>query len=430
MKILYLCFDPGIDLSGVKGASIHVRSFVKGLTELGHGVAVVGTKVSSPEAFETITGATVFPAPFTPRMRDLLRALKTGDGFLAGGPTRVRNVVRALHNTEFFKLANKCAGQFSPSFIYERYSLWGMAGLRLARKYSVPVVLEVNSPLTCEEEKYRGGFAFPPLARWAERRIWRRADLLVAVSQGLRSHFEEAGVKARNVEVLPNAVDTSLFRLAVDDVPLRTQLKPDSRFVIGFVGSFKGWHGVDFLLQAFAKLRAEDASCHLLLVGDGPMRAQLEEAVRQLELREAVTLAGNIPHEDVPRYLALMDVAVAPYPVLEDFYFSPLKLYEYMAGSRAVVASKVGQVAEVITDGVTGLLYEPGNQEGFIGCIRRLRADESLRKELGKNARMACSKNTWKGNAERVIGWVEPMLQHAAGQSFPRTRLANGTLNS
>jgi len=89
-----------------------------------------------------------------------------------------------------------------------------------------------------------------------------------------------------------------------------------------------------------------------------------------------------------------------------------LKLYEYMAGSRAVVASRVGQVAEVVADGSTGLLYEPGNQEALIGCIQRLRADPNLRRELGQNARKACSKNTWRQNAARVVAWVEPLLQH------------------
>jgi len=425
MRILYLCFDSGIDLSGVKGASIHVRSFVRALTELGHKVAVIGTKVSSPESFESLTGATVLRAPLTPRNRGLLRAMKNGNRFLAPGLNRGRDLVRAFHNREFFRVADECIGELWPSFIYERYSLWGTAGQRLARKHSIPLVLEVNSPLTDEEEKYRGGLALPSLARWTERRTWRRADLLVAVSRTLCNHFDAAGVKARKVEILPNGVDISIFRPEVDDPLLRSQLKPEGRFVVGFVGSFKAWHGVDFLLQVFKWLRRKDASYHLLLVGDGPMRARLEEETRRLGLQEAVTLVGNVPHEEVPQYLALMDVAVAPYPALDDFYFSPLKLYEYMAGSRAVVASRIGQVAEVIADGLTGLLYEPGNEEALLGCIRRLRADESLRRELGQNARMACSKNTWRQNAQRVVHWVEPLLQQTPTRSFRDAGVAN-----
>src|SRR6516165_7708574 len=165
MKILYLCFDQGIDLSGVKGASIHVRSFVQALAELGHEVAVVGTKVSLPESFETMTGAPVLRAPLTPWNRALLRAIKAGNRFLGRGPSRCRDVVRAFHNTEFFRVSDECARRLLPSFIYERYSLWGTAGQRLARKYSIPLVLEVNSPLAYEQQKYREGSVFPSLAR-------------------------------------------------------------------------------------------------------------------------------------------------------------------------------------------------------------------------------------------------------------------------
>ena len=412
MKILYLCSDHGIDLTGLKGASIHVRSSVRALAELGHEVTVIGTQVRAPEAFEAMTGATVLRVPLTRWNRALFRAIKAGNRFLGRRRSGVRDAVRAFHNREFFRVADEYAGWLRPSFIYERYSLWGTAGQRLARKRSIPLVLEVNSPLAYEEQKYRGGAGFPSLARWAERRIWRRADLLVAVSQALGAHFEKAGVSPGKVRILPNAVDTSLFRVELDDGSLRSRLNLDGRFVVGFVGSFKAWHGVDFLFKAFARLRREDAAYHLLLVGDGPMRAALEEETRRLGLQEAVTLVGNVPHEEVPRYLALIDVAVAPYPALEDFYFSPLKLFEYMAGSRAVVASRIGQVAEVVADGLTGLLYEPGDQEALIGCIRRLRADENLRRKLGHYARMACSKNTWRQNAERVVGWVEELLQH------------------
>src|SRR5215472_16960776 len=115
MRILYLCFDSGIDLSGVKGASIHVRSFVRALTELGHEVAVVGTRVSSPESFESLTGATVLRAPLTPRNREVLRAMKNGNWFLPSGLSRGRDLVRAFHNREFFRVADECAGQSLPN---------------------------------------------------------------------------------------------------------------------------------------------------------------------------------------------------------------------------------------------------------------------------------------------------------------------------
>ncbi|PYU09922.1 MAG: hypothetical protein DMG29_18540, partial [Acidobacteria bacterium] len=109
-----------------------------------------------------------------------------------------------------------------------------------------------------------------------------------------------------------------------------------------------------------------------------------------------------------------MDVAVAPYPALDEFYFSPLKVFEYMAASRAVVASRTGQVAEVVVDGVTGLLYEPGDRAGLVNCIQRLQKDAVLRHELGRKASAACSVRTWSQNAAQIIDWVEPLVNRNA----------------
>jgi len=120
--------------------------------------------------------------------------------------------------------------------------------------------------------------------------------------------------------------------------------------------------------------------------------------------------------------LAAMDVAVAPYPALDDFYYSPIKLYEYMAAGRAVVASRVGQVAETIQDGVNGLLFNPGDRTGLINCLRRLQKDTALRNELGRRASAACSDHTWDRNAARVLDWVEPLVNRKRLVAVPARR--------
>ncbi len=135
-----------------------------------------------------------------------------------------------------------------------------------------------------------------------------------------------------------------------------------------------------------------------------------------------MTFAGGVAHQDVPQYLAAMDVAVAPYPALEDFYYSPIKLYEYMAAGRAVVASRVGQVAETIEDGVNGLLFDPGDRTGLINCLRRLQKDMALRNELGRRASATCSDHTWDRNAARVLDWVEPLVNRKRLVAVPARR--------
>ena len=410
MNILYLCHDTGIDASGLKGGSIHIRALVRALADLGHEVRVVSTQVSSPAPLEVELQAAVCPAPLAAWNYALAHATRVCHRW-AGRPTR-RNpdVVRALHNLRFFKVAARVAREFNPDFIYERYSLWGMAGLWLAKELSIPLLLEVNAPLAYEQQRYGAGLTCPPLARWVERRIWRRADLLLAVSDSLRARAEQAGVRPELIRVLPNAVDTRLFQINLDPEPVRRRFNLDGRFVVGFVGTFKGWHGVDLLLEAFADLHRTEPSTHLLLVGDGPLKPLLEEKARKAGLGAAVTFAGSVAHQEIPQYVAAMDVAVAPYPALDEFYYSPLKLFEYMAAGRAVVASRVGQVAEVLVDGASGLLFEPGDRAGLVECIRRLQRDASLRQDLGRKASLACSKRTWTQSAVQVIDWVEPLL--------------------
>jgi glycosyltransferase involved in cell wall biosynthesis len=410
MKILYLCADGGIDVSGLKGGSIHVRALVRALAELGHQVTLVSTRVGSPRSLETDVQAAVRPAPLTAWNQTLAHVIRAGNRLL-GRPARNNpDLVRALHNLRFSEAARAAARELAPDFIYERYTLWGVSGLRLAKALCVPLVLEVNAPLAEEQQRYRAGVTCPPLARWVERKIWRRANLLVSVSEPLRAHLERAGVSPESVRVLPNAVDTRVFRADLDPEPVRRRFNLEGRFVAGFVGTFKRWHGVDWLLAAFQDFYRTEPSAHLLLVGDGPLRPLLEEQARKAGLGAAVTFAGSVAHDEIPQYLAAMDVALAPYPALEAFYYSPLKLFEYMAAGRAVVASRVGQVAEVVKDGVTGLLFEPGDRAGLVERLGRLQKDATLRRDLGRRASLACSKRTWNQNAAQVIDWVGPLL--------------------
>ncbi len=410
MKILYLCID-GIDIAGKSGGAIHMRSFVRALSEIGHEVSLVCSCVSSPASLETDLHAKVCPAPRTPWNHSLSHVIAAGNRAL-GRPTRHNpDAVRVLHNFTFLKVAAEAARWLDPDFIYERYTLWGLAGLRVAKARSIPLVLEVNAPLAYEQKLYRAGLTFPPLAGWVERRIWRKADLVVAVSESLGRHLQKAGVAPTCICVLPNASDPRLFHPDLESDSVRKRFNLDGRYVIGFVGTFRPWHGVDLLLEGFEELHREDSSTHLLLVGDGPLRPDYEEKVRKMNLQGAVTFAGGVAHEEVPRYLAAMDVAVAPYPAVKDFYYSPLKLFEYMAVGRAVVASRIGQVAEVVVDGVTGLLFEPGDRAGLVSCIRRLRSDAVLRSELETKASAACSEHTWNQNAARVVDWVTPRIK-------------------
>jgi glycosyltransferase involved in cell wall biosynthesis len=411
MKILYLCFDPSIDLAAETGGAVHVRAMIRAMAELGHEVTVLCSCVSDARGIESRIAARVIPCAITRMNRVLEKAIRKGKEVFHQPPRRHPDAVRLLHNTTFFKAAAALVPSFSPDFVFERYSLWGMTGLTLAKRYRLPFVLEVNAPLVYEQQRYRQKLAWPRLARWMECRVWRGANPVLAVSESLRNHLREAGVAPQRIRVLPNGVDANWLAADANSILAQKGFEKKDNFVLGFVGSFKAWHGADFLLSVFEIFHELEPLSRLLLIGDGPLRSELQEKARKAGLEDAVEFTGIVPHDQIQRYLAGVDVAVAPYPDLEDFYYSPLKLFEYMAAGRAVVASNAGQISQIIRHRVNGLLYEPGDRLGLLNCLRELRRDAALQEELGRNARKSCEAFTWERNAARVIAWVGPRVR-------------------
>jgi glycosyltransferase involved in cell wall biosynthesis len=177
--------------------------------------------------------------------------------------------------------------------------------------------------------------------------------------------------------------------------------------MVGFVGSLKPWHGLPILVEAFARLHRTDMNTRLRIVGDGPERRRLENDLDAHGVRHAAVLTGAVAPAEVPGLLASMDVAVAPYPAGDHCYFSPLKVYEYMAAGLPVVASRIGQLVEVIRDDINGLLCHPGDAVDFAGAFIRLRSEPALRSRLGTAARATvATRHTWAEVARRILDFA------------------------
>jgi glycosyltransferase involved in cell wall biosynthesis len=185
--------------------------------------------------------------------------------------------------------------------------------------------------------------------------------------------------------------------------------------VLGFVGGLRPWHGVGALPILLERLIQKHRRLHLAIVGDGPLRGQLEGDLRQRGLAERVVFTGSLAQEEVAALIRHFDIALAPYARLEHpFYFSPLKLFEYMACGVAVVAAELGQIATVVRPGETGLLYPPGDLEALTATCECLLADPGLRGRLGQAAaEQIRSQYTWNHHAERVVRLARRLL--AAG---------------
>ncbi|MBX3015914.1 MAG: ATP-binding cassette domain-containing protein [Caldilineaceae bacterium] len=382
MRIAYLCADPGIPVFGRKGASIHVQEVIRALLRQGATVELFTNRVGgdTPPGLETVT---------VHKMPDLPKGMDAGERELAALAANVEWV-----NT----LA--AAGPFT--LVYERYSLWSDAGMTFAQQQGIPGLLEVNAPLIEEQSQHRT-LCHRDAAEVVAQRTFGAASAILAVSDGVADYLKQVGSPADRVHVVPNGVDLARFVQCplVGGKAVDPATKP---FTVGFVGTLKAWHGLEGLVEAFALLHHWVPNARLLLVGDGPLRESLTADLAERGLLAATHFTGAVDHREIPAWLAGMDVAVAPYPPLENFYFSPLKVYEYMAAARPVVASAIGQINRVITHEQNGLLYPAGETKALASALLRLYKDPELAQRLGDAARQTIRQHhTWDAVAQRIL---------------------------
>lgn len=405
MKILYLCSDAGIPVLGRKGASVHVRQMIASFARAGHRVVLAAPSLTkSPWDEPAEVAAEVVHCRLSPSAQESVNAVKGYAGELGGAASLASELRRILSSQE---LAANLLPRFkgdAPDFIYERAALFGTAGVALARALRVPLLVELNAPLVEEQSLYRGA-GLGALALEAEKFTLAQADAVFTVSAPLREHVLALGAEPDRVQVLPNGVDPEEFRPGPRDEILRARLGLGPGPVLGFLGGLRPWHGVEILPELLARLSSRHSGVQLLFAGDGQLRAELERRLGQLGLLDRASFTGNLPHEEVPAVVRLFDVALAPYPELEHaFYFSPLKVFEYMACGVPVVASACGQIAEVVRDGENGLLVPPGNLDALTAACDRALSDTALRQRLGRAAsELIRSRYTWHEDAARVV---------------------------
>jgi glycosyltransferase involved in cell wall biosynthesis len=406
MRIAYLCADRGIPVWGTKGASIHVRSVAQSLSERGHQVDVLAMRAGEepPTGFEPRT----FEVPFDRTLKSLRRSIEdTPDRTLSN------ELYSLLLNSSIHDGLVALEEEAEIEAIYERYSLWSIAGLRFARSRQIPFLLEVNAPLVEEQETYRQ-LRLREAAEGIERFLFQEADAIFVPSEELEQYIVSRVGDRRRLYVTPNGVDVARFA-GGRGADVGGDSPGVDRFDVAFVGSLKPWHGVGVLLRAFEGVREAIPGARLLIVGDGPGRPEIEQSRARFG-EEAVLLAGAVPHSEIPLWLERADVGVAPYPELEDFYFSPLKVVEYMAAGLPVVASSVGQLRDLVQDGKTGLLVRPGDAESLASALVSLAEDRRLRLRMGRRAReRAERRHDWS----RVTDRIEKVLAHLHRGSAP-----------
>ncbi len=374
MKIAYLLFDPGIPVGGTKGASIHVTEFISAAVALGHQVHLVASNVVG----EVPEGAILHRV----ELKGISKSEKS----------------KLSASREFESAAFSILDEIRPNLIYERLSLFFGSGPELARSVGARRILEINAPIAKERADHFG-LELVQEAHQAERQAIS-GSFVVVVSEALRDYASNFG--AASVHVQPNGVD--LERFVASDLKPKSPLRR-SIPTVGFVGSLKPWHGVENLILASRVLEFRGVDHRLMVVGDGPLFGSLREMVADQGAQGRVEFTGAVPMAGVPGYLAEMDIGVAPYLRSENFYFSPLKVLEYMAAGLAIVATDTPSIREMV-DGSALLVGDPDPMV-LADAIEGLLANPERLAQLGAMARR---------RVERCFGWqrvVESILSAA-----------------
>jgi glycosyltransferase involved in cell wall biosynthesis len=360
MRVACLCTDSGIAWGGPKGAAVHLAEISTALAREGATVRVFVSAVA-PDAPSPPPGVTLEALP--------------GPG--KGAPARERVAAQ----DELAAWLVERLGAFGAEALYERVALYSAAGARAARSLGLPYLVELNAPLLEEASRYRT-LELPEEADRLERETLAAAGLCLPVSSPLAAYASGRG--ARRVVVTPNAVTLSAYGVgprAADGRPLAV-----------FSGALRPWHGIETIAEAW-RLLGERAP-RLRVIGDGPGREAMQAA--------GAELTGAVPHDRVPGLLCEADIGLAPYAPDAPSYFSPLKLFEYLAAGLAIVAADLPGVTDVVSTG-SAVLIAPGDARALAEGVAALAADPARRRRLGAAARALAPAHTWDRRARAIL---------------------------
>jgi glycosyltransferase involved in cell wall biosynthesis len=381
VNIFYLAADPRMRLSDEAGYATHMKKTIAAFIERGHRVtSVIGGELSNLD-----------------RKRKVYKGLKRK---ALGRYARILSEIHEIfHDQLLFKHCSEVMGRSSQiSFVYERISPFHCTGLKLSKKFGVPLILEVNDPFS-ELSSFYPFFLKKYLYR-IEDRLLENAHAVIVGSKRLGDHLVTKGIRASKIKVVYPTADYKLFNPMLKGEVNVPGFQKNDLPIIGYIGSMRKWHRADMLLLAIEKLE----KTRLMIVGDGPEREVLKELAKRLKIEDRVIFVGSVSYEMVPAYIKMMDVCAIPNAT---WYGSPTKLFEYGAMAKAIVGPKNTPVDEVIDSNKLGCLFEPGNIRELTSLLSVLSRDKDRANIIGANLYQKLKKEiTWEKNVEMICGLV------------------------
>lgn len=295
----------------------------------------------------------------------------------------------------------KCVEDQRPDLIYERLSYFHSSASAVARKYQIPYLLEIHTPISVIPVK-----SWKKLAAKIYLKNAHLADEIIVVSSVLKKELQQNGISSKKIWVIPNAASEDLVdKVNSDKVSeIKQRYALENHKIIGFVGSMAPYHGIDFFIEGARELLKRANGIRFILVGpfqDKNVKERIVSLVEKFNLENDVTLLGSVPHSEIPNYLKVMDICVLPSK--NNWYGSPIKLFEYAIMGRAIIASRFSPIVEVFKDNKNILLFDPGNLDDFVEKTERLIQDPVLRKKLGEEAfKEVIEHHTWDENAQKI----------------------------
>lgn len=325
----------------------------------------------------------------------------------------IPNLPELTYNLELINLHFKSTKGISFNAIYQRYSLGNFYGIYLRRKFNIPLIIEFNgSEIWVSKNWNNKTLFFSNLLGKIELLNLKLADKIIVVSQVLKNTLEEKGISGDKILVNPNGVDTTVYKPNCGGEIIRKKYSLTDDNVVGFIGTFGKWHGAIVMANSI-KLYFDNypnTKTKFLLIGEGNDLPEVKEIIKNAGYEDAVIYAGRIDQSEGPKYLDACNILLSPHipnPDGSDFFGSPTKLFEYMAMEKAIIASNLNQIGEILEHEKTALLIEPNNPMELAKSIYKLILDKEKQKHLGLNARIEVVNNySWDMHVEKILNFI------------------------